>query len=471
VATSIARRNWIPNLCSYAAGGRTALEIITLHKHSSYVAQPLNDKNGSRRKDSKSKDEGHTVARGKDKTSARSRLVEQVERFMRNPSTQMTAFIVICSVALISGVPVMLLLPLIRPDPWEQMLGPGIWTLAVFMCSILPAAPQGVLAAADITVLAFGFLAWALKDYDESDFEDDLVPSPVPPLAGKMSVTQKLKIGLEGRAMLGDVRAQFQMANLYVREGDHLKAADWWRQAANHGNKEAQLAIAKCYEAGKGVPRDEKMSVYWYEKAAEQGSAEAKLKVARIGVHGLNPPTDAAQKDPPREGKNAEDAKGRLENKELNKDDKTKSEPLPEPRPAQEMLPPEKGKENSNRNFSVPSSMIHRGIFSLEIGTTFWGFISHSKLWRMPVKVEGKICAGIYPNFLGEWTAVGKVTCESQAIFINIKAYGVVILGDRTTQAHLVFVTDGRMEGEVFQEGVSGGSAVLEVQFPSDQDA
>jgi len=448
VATSIARRNWIPNLCSYAAGGRTALEIITLHKHSSYVAQPpVGETNtNSRRKDRKGED-APTVARGKDKTSARSRLVTQVERFLRNPNTQLSAFVIICLLALIGGVPVMLLLPLIRPDPWETMLGPGMWTLAVFMCSILPAAPRGLLAAADITLLVFGFLAWALKDYDESDFEEDLLPSPEPRVATKMSVTQKLKIGLEGRAMLGDVRAQFQMANLYAREADHMKAADWWRQAANHGNKEAQLAIAKCYEAGKGVSRDEKMSVYWYEKAAEQGSAEAKLKVARIGVHGINPPSDAAEKDSsPREGANAEEAKARLESKELKKDTKAQSDPLllPDPRPAKHMLSSDNGKKGNKRSFSVPSSMIHRGIFSLEIGTTFWGFISHSKLWRMPVKVEGKICAGIYPNFLGEWTAVGKVTCESQAIFINIKAYGVVILGDRTTQAHLVFVTGRR---------------------------
>jgi len=486
------------------------------------------------------------------------------------------------------------------------------------MACLLSHAPNGVLSTFDLLILTFGLISWGLKEYyTEIDIEDEEFFSGADqksrrrgPNYNKLNVAHKLKIGLEDRAMLGDVKAQFQMANLYAREGDIQKSVDWYRQAANHGSKEAQLYIANCYTEGKVLSQDEKMALWWYERAADQGVLEAKQKMQMIldeqqhhtdydnyghgdgtsnnydskvvtaledeSLGSITVPGDssaAAVKD------RGSTSKRTTERNKLNQSDdndnnaqsslvvetemvsstnlKNSSSSSPMRMMGNEknnnhnhnndnggrsgkcsvssqkiqnrggggggeedkneqvggiVTVPEQGEgkrhdhnlsredvdggsrdkndDNNNNNNNNndnnsgrrrnrsskksavvppphPNSMIHRGIFTIEIGTTFWGFISHSKLWRMPVKVEGKISGGIYPNFVGEWTAVGKVTCESQAIFINIKAYGVVILGDRTTQAHLIFVTDSRMEGEVFQEGVPGGSAVLEIQFPA----
>mmetsp|Transcript_28714 Transcript_28714/g.70008 ORF Transcript_28714/g.70008 Transcript_28714/m.70008 type:complete len:1252 (+) Transcript_28714:52-3807(+) len=504
VATSIARRNWIPNLCWYAAGGRTILKFISCHKESSYQiivgtsARDHPDEKHRKRlmrladekKSSKSTgtrkvptaspiSEQNTFPTNREKyTSARSKFVAHVESTISNPNARSTAFVFIFSLAFFYQVPVMCLLPLMMPDPWEQLLGPSFWTLVVFFATLLSHMPSGFLAAFDLTILGFGFMSWALKDYDEGDLEDDelfMQESIAQPTERKLSVAQKLKIGLEDRAIVGDVKAQFQMANLYAREGDTLKAADWYRQAANHGSKEAQFAVANAYLEGNGVERDEKLAMWWYDRAAEQGLLDAKKKIAALRESkdgkGYKVTSDRAQEqvkdDLKGDGVGKKDESGKvLKHVESNQSRSGETEDAVSTNRSLLMLPSnnesELGGDDSGINPS--SSMIHRGIFCLEVGTSFWGFISHSKLWRMPVKVEGKITGGIYPNFIGEWTAIGKVTCESQTVFINIKAYGVVILGDRTTQAHLIFVADGRMEGEVFQEGVPGGSAVLEVQ-------
>jgi len=386
----------------------------------------------------------------------RIRFVSTVERFLTDPNVKTFTLGVILIVSLIKGWPVMCVLPLLQPEPYESLLGPSFWNLTVFIWTVTTRAPRQFLALTDTLILGLGFVAWALKDYNETQMvEDQMEFQMYGENEGKLSVAQKLKIGLEDRAVVGDVKAQFQMANLYAREGDILKATDWYRQAANHGNKEAQIALADCYAMGKGVARDEKMAVWWYEKAADQGVADAKIRLAMItdASNNVSVPSPSPH-GLPMETKSSGPSVDIVDSKHM--PDKS-SQPL-------SVKEDDEGSEDIEPDDDSVSPA-QRGASNLRVGTTFWGFISHGKLWRMPVKVEGKICTGVYPNFIGEWTAVGKVTCESQSIFVNVKEYGVVILGDRTTQAHLIFVAEGRMEGEVFQEGVSGGSAVLEVQF------
>ncbi|GAB5365622.1 hypothetical protein AAMO2058_001073700 [Amorphochlora amoebiformis] len=316
VATSIARRNWIPNLCAYAAAGRRALEILVFHEQESYesgfepspppeakstsTSQRRRQKGGSKRascEDRKSspplavpggggegrRGGGHDSRWKKNNGGPRIRFVSTVERFLTDPNVKTFTLGVILIVSLIKGWPVMCVLPLLQPEPYESLLGPSFWNLTVFIWTVTTRAPRQFLALTDTLILGLGFVAWALKDYNETQMvEDQMEFQMYGENEGKLSVAQKLKIGLEDRAVVGDVKAQFQMANLYAREGDILKATDWYRQAANHGNKEAQIALADCYAMGKGVARDEKMAVWWYEKAADQGVADAKIRLAMI---------------------------------------------------------------------------------------------------------------------------------------------------------------------------------------------
>ena len=51
------------------------------------------------------------------------------------------------------------------------------------------------------------------------------------------------------------------------------KAAKLYRQCADMGNDQCQLALGVQYEFGEGVPKNESQAVAWYQKSADQGNA------------------------------------------------------------------------------------------------------------------------------------------------------------------------------------------------------
>ena len=53
------------------------------------------------------------------------------------------------------------------------------------------------------------------------------------------------------------------------------KAAKLYRQCADMGNDQCQLALGVQYEFGEGVPKNESQAVAWYRKSADQGNAIA----------------------------------------------------------------------------------------------------------------------------------------------------------------------------------------------------
>jgi uncharacterized protein len=66
---------------------------------------------------------------------------------------------------------------------------------------------------------------------------------------------------------------------MYV-EGAHVppsnsKAVELFREAAELGYAEAQVALAEMLEAGDGVDIDLQQAIHWYKEAASQGSADA----------------------------------------------------------------------------------------------------------------------------------------------------------------------------------------------------
>ena len=48
---------------------------------------------------------------------------------------------------------------------------------------------------------------------------------------------------------------------------------------AQAGNPDAQLGLAKAYDAGNGVPQSDKQAAKWYRAAAEQGNATAQTNL------------------------------------------------------------------------------------------------------------------------------------------------------------------------------------------------
>lgn len=52
-----------------------------------------------------------------------------------------------------------------------------------------------------------------------------------------------------------------------------------WRRLAEHGDVDAQVALAGLYEAGLGAPRNDRQAAHWYRTAAERGHVIARLNI------------------------------------------------------------------------------------------------------------------------------------------------------------------------------------------------
>lgn len=76
---------------------------------------------------------------------------------------------------------------------------------------------------------------------------------------------------------------------------DHVKAAMLYRQAAEHGNADAQYFLGYDYFIGQGVPQDFNEAIIWYRKAAEQGHAAAQLNLGSLYYAGQGVNQDYVQ--------------------------------------------------------------------------------------------------------------------------------------------------------------------------------
>ena len=56
---------------------------------------------------------------------------------------------------------------------------------------------------------------------------------------------------------------------------DSPKMAEWYRQAAERGDADAQYNYALCCAVGNGIPQNSAQAAHWFRKAAEQGNTEA----------------------------------------------------------------------------------------------------------------------------------------------------------------------------------------------------
>ncbi len=60
---------------------------------------------------------------------------------------------------------------------------------------------------------------------------------------------------------------------------DSGESLRWLRAAAERGFAEAQNALGRIYEQGKGIPQDQKEAVRWYREAAEQGNVRGQVNL------------------------------------------------------------------------------------------------------------------------------------------------------------------------------------------------
>ncbi len=68
--------------------------------------------------------------------------------------------------------------------------------------------------------------------------------------------------------------------------GDYKQAFEYFKEAADAGNSEAQLALGDCYRFSKGVVQNYAESLRYYAKSAEQGNPYAQFEVGCCFYHG-----------------------------------------------------------------------------------------------------------------------------------------------------------------------------------------
>jgi hypothetical protein len=84
------------------------------------------------------------------------------------------------------------------------------------------------------------------------------------------------------RAVAGDARAQFQLADhLWPAHPGDPEPLFWLRAAAVRGDAPAQASLGAVYLNGDGVPQDFLEAYAWYALATAQGEPEA-LKIQKV---------------------------------------------------------------------------------------------------------------------------------------------------------------------------------------------
>ncbi len=114
---------------------------------------------------------------------------------------------------------------------------------------------------------------------------------------------------LLAKATAGDPAAQYQVGWHYEHpdaiwgEGytesetsphDYVKAAFWYRKAAEQGYAKAQYDLGGFYLFGHGLPVDYAQGIMWLRKAAEQGHPSAQTDLAHFYLTGKYVPQDYA---------------------------------------------------------------------------------------------------------------------------------------------------------------------------------
>jgi hypothetical protein len=82
----------------------------------------------------------------------------------------------------------------------------------------------------------------------------------------------------------------------YAKE-DYRAAVNWWRRAANLGDKFAMANMGVMYEAGRGVPLDYSEAMRWYLQADTQagGHSGAEKNIAQMYESGNGVPPNLAE--------------------------------------------------------------------------------------------------------------------------------------------------------------------------------
>lgn len=110
---------------------------------------------------------------------------------------------------------------------------------------------------------------------------------------GVQKDTQKAQTWFEKAAKQGNGVAQYNLAQMYHKEGKkdvhaYEKAKYWYEKSIEAGIKESYNNLGMLYLQGNGVEKNEQKAFLLFQKGAEHGDALAKVNVAILYAWGEN---------------------------------------------------------------------------------------------------------------------------------------------------------------------------------------
>lgn len=89
--------------------------------------------------------------------------------------------------------------------------------------------------------------------------------------------------------------AAFQEGVAAYNRGDHVAAADIWRDDASAGDPAAQRNLGLLYLNGQGVPKDAAAAAEWFRRSADQGFPRAAANLGDLYLRGIGVPRDPSR--------------------------------------------------------------------------------------------------------------------------------------------------------------------------------
>jgi general secretion pathway protein A len=97
--------------------------------------------------------------------------------------------------------------------------------------------------------------------------------------AQKKEVSKRFRLLKPVPRFVETVSEKYIKGSNFYEQGEHKKAAVWFRKAAEQGHAKAQSNLGVMYSEGQGVGKDYNEAVKWCRQAAEQGYAQAQTNL------------------------------------------------------------------------------------------------------------------------------------------------------------------------------------------------
>ena len=79
-----------------------------------------------------------------------------------------------------------------------------------------------------------------------------------------------------------DISTAFEQGYAYEKQGDFLRAIEYYEIASTEGHDEAECRLATIYRFGRGVPKDYEKALHWYYRSAEKGNSYAQSNIGSM---------------------------------------------------------------------------------------------------------------------------------------------------------------------------------------------